>query len=207
MHEKAIEYLKHLHGLEVAAGRNFNSVWKDLFNRRRLEPELARDLVEAKHQEMAHARLVRRMLGVFGYENTPELMQLPMEIIDGLPAAVPEPWPEEMQPYAMICFNHEFEKRFSGGGVAKFYTDMERYSRMIPPKQGFMLMEHVYKFLLMVEADERWHVEVDRRAMDVYEDIHGGFDMVGLLAKAQVARSPATRKFIRAKQSFLLSIA
>lgn len=206
MQKKAIKYLKYMHAMEIAAGINFKCVFDDLYNRAELPVVLARNLSVAQKQEMHHAQIVRDMLAVLGYDNLAGLMAMPRTVIDGL-ACLSEPWPDGMDAYAAICFNHALEQRFANGGVQAFADNMLAFSAHIENKwDRSTFRHHAYDFLNTVEADEAWHVEVDAQVIELYQRLHDGFDMPGLLAaKVQVTRSPFIR-LIQARQSFLRAL-
>lgn len=205
MLDETVEYLKNLHGLEIAAGINFRLVWGDLQQRGLLTAELGRDLIEAHSQEMGHARCIRRMIKLLvpDFVLTKELMKQPQEILEGLRTTTAV-WPHELDAYAMIAFNHEFERRFAAGGVEEFYRNMYRVGAVL----GNHEFSHTaWRFYTTVLDEERWHVEVDLAVMGLYQEIHDGFDMAGLLASVQVPRSPVLRQIIRAKQAFVRAVA
>lgn len=206
MHDLAIEYLKYLHGLEIAAGINFRAVHGDLQCRGRLSRELGRDLIRCQQQEMRHAWIVREMLVCLGAGDARGLKSIPMWIISGLADGLPQRWPVGMDAYAGICFNRELEGRFARGGVQAFADMMDCFAdtmkNAVPRAQMAFL---IASFERVVQADERWHVEIDEQVFELYQDIHFGYDMPGLLATLQVTRSPFIH-IIRAKRAFLRSL-
>lgn len=208
MYGKAIEYLKYLHALEIAAGMNFKTAFDDLYARNELPLALGRDLCAAQRQEMRHAAIARRMLSALGYVELSDLMAMPAALNAGLKASLSEPWPDGMDAYALICFNHAMESRFADGGVQAFCANMRKFAAQSIENiyQRSLFLDWNDELLDTVARDEGWHVALDAYVMQIYARIHDGFDMPGLLAtKVEVTHSPFIH-VIKARQEFLRSL-